>query len=206
MSSISVQTYLGTLTNYSKNVYTTLSAVFDDLANPFYKFVETQYSLVKQGKPMQQVEGNIRGKSYAIKLQAQERYVKPFLYAEPQYTFYTSGEAQEREKKEITLFTNNIKGFIDETDSAMNVISGYISKAMQDSEIARRKLQMVERWSEEISNKKEPNQYDAQFLTLCQGYMNIHRNVLVWVSRLSDPCDEIEELISNGHKFITRHD
>ena len=205
MSNISVQSYLNTLTNYSKSVYTTLSATFSDLADPFYSFVETQYNLIKSGKPMQEVDGNIRGKSYSIKVQAQERYVKPFLYAEPSYTFYTSGEAEDRQKKNITLFTNNIKGFMDETDSAITVISGYIAKATQDCEAARRKLQMVERWSNEVSNKREPTQEDIKFLSLCQGYMNIYRNVLVWVSRLADPCEEIEELISNGHKFITRH-
>lgn len=205
MTSISVQSYLSTLTGYSKSVYGTLSATFEDLAGPFYSFLESQYNLVKTGKQLQDVDGNIRGKSYSIKTQAQERYVKPFLYAEPHYTFYTSGETQSRERQEITLFTRNIKGFVEETDSALTIIAGFVSKAGQDAEAARRKIQVVERWSNEIANKKEPTASDAKFLAMCQGYMNIYRNVLVWVSRLSDPCDEIEELITNGHKYITKY-
>lgn len=202
---MNVKEYLSDLVDISAAMYKVFTGSCDDLAGPFYDFVETQYSNLRAKKPIQSAKSyeavwGEHGNSNAGEL----KVFHPFQFRVPASAFSSGIEWDGKEMRKVRLIMTDPKSFIDDTDSALTRIEGFVGKATQDIEVARRKVEIIKKYIDRLESVTDESTQEYAFLDLCQRYVNIYNTLLPWVVKIAGPSDDIRQLISNTNKLIER--
>lgn len=198
MSGVNITTYLGWLTEYSAATAKYTTALYEDLGGVFAKFVNEQYNAcLSKGEVKDPLSyGQVTGKTATLSGVTKDNK-PPFNYGKPQ-GYNSDVNAPEK----INLVTANISGFVSEIEAASDKIYAAENKVIQSADKVHKFASTVQKDIDHYGKLSNPTPQQKNFVFICRSWMIIYQEALVLQKSISEPREELNNLLSNTVKLV----